>query len=101
VLVFGFVLLAPGAAIAVRLPLTSMVEKAMVALALSVAIAIPVSEGFAFAHSWSPSAVLATLAALTSVLALARRKPAAAATRGDWRPIYGPYPLNLPSRRAS
>jgi hypothetical protein len=101
VLVFGFVLVAPGAAIAVRLPLTGLVEKAMVSLALSVALAIAASEVFAFAHSWSPAAVLAVLAALTTALTLVRRKPAVAAERSEWRPIYGPYPLNLPSRRVS
>lgn len=101
VLAFGFVLFAPGAAVVLRLPLVSRLERLAVTIGLSVAIAIPVSEAYAFAHAWSATAVLATLTGITAAVVAVRQRPAKAATRTEWRPLYGPYPIDVPVGRAS
>lgn len=91
-LLFGFVLLVPGAAVVLRLPSVDRVEQTMLAVALSAAVAIAVSEAFAFLHAWSPARVVTTLAIATTILVGAQRFRRAR-SKPDWRPLHGPYPL--------
>lgn len=99
-LTFAFVLLVPGAAIVHRMRLTSWVERLALTIGMSVAIAIPVSETYALAHDWSPAVVLATLTAITTTVTVMPRH-ARSTVRTEWRPLYGPHPITLPTRRAS
>lgn len=92
ILVFGFVLIVPGAAVVMRMPLVNRAEQAALAIGISAAVAIPVSEAFAFAHAWSAKAVLATLAVFATTIVVARR-PRPAMRHQEWRPLHGPYPL--------
>lgn len=72
VLVFGFTLLGPGAAVVMLLPLVDRLERLMLSLAASVALGIVVSEALALAHMASSKTSIAILAGITTILVIAR-----------------------------
>lgn len=92
VVLFAFVLVAPGASIVLLLPLVDRLERFMVSLGLSASLGIIVSEAFALLHAASAKSTVAALAGLTTVMVAAgalRRRP----ERKVWLPAHGPVPL--------
>ena len=67
VVVFGFVMLGPGLSVVSLLDRGSLLERLLVSIALSVALAALVAEAMAISGAWSPTLALAGLAALCTV----------------------------------
>jgi hypothetical protein len=68
---FGFILACPGAAIVRQWPGRDRLERVVVAVAISVALAILTAEGLLLVRAWSATVALVILAGVTSVCALA------------------------------
>jgi hypothetical protein len=68
--VFGVVLACPGAAIVRHWPGSDRLERLVVAVATSVALAILLAEGLILIGAWSVTIALVILAGVTSVGAL-------------------------------
>ena len=71
VVTFGFILLCPGIAVARLLPISAGLDRWVAAVALGLSLSLLVSVGFTVARVQSPEQPMITLAALTSVAALA------------------------------
>jgi uncharacterized membrane protein len=68
--VFAFVLTVPGIAVIRLLPPRDFLERAVLAIALSMSLAAVVAEAVAIAHILRPTLVLAILAAVCSAAAV-------------------------------
>jgi uncharacterized membrane protein len=69
--VFAFVLTAPGTAVVRLLPLRELLERAVLAVALSLSLAALVAEAAYIGHVLRPAVMLAALATVCTVAALA------------------------------
>jgi len=68
--VFAFVLVVPGIAVIRLLPPREFLERAVLAIALSMSLALLVAEATAIAHILRPTLALAILAAVCSAAAI-------------------------------
>ncbi len=67
--VFSFALIGPGVAVAGLFRRTDLLERLVLGVATSLALATLIGEGMAMAHFWHPAAGVACLAILATVTA--------------------------------
>jgi hypothetical protein len=71
VAVFAFAFFGPGVAVVRLLPLQEFLERAVLAVALGLSLAVLAAEAFAIGHILGPTPVLVLLAIICSTAALA------------------------------